>query len=75
MYIKLVVGLTYLNTLEKYHIYKTKKTGHLLNDIYADTYNLIYEFLFKFLTHLKMAIMAKTLCILCIYFYYTLIIN
>lgn len=35
----------YLNTLEKYQIYKNKNTGHLLNVIYADTYSLIFEFL------------------------------
>jgi hypothetical protein len=35
----------YLNTLEKFHIYKTKKTGILLNDNYADTYNPIFKLL------------------------------
>jgi hypothetical protein len=33
----------YLNTLEKFRIYKTKKTGILLNDNYADIYNPIFE--------------------------------
>jgi hypothetical protein len=35
----------YLNTLEKFHIYKTNKTDILLNDNYADTYNPIFELL------------------------------
>jgi hypothetical protein len=35
----------YLNTLEKFHIYKTKKTGVLLNDNCADTCNPIFELL------------------------------
>jgi hypothetical protein len=35
----------YLNTLEKYHIYKTNRTGCLLHDIYSDTYNPIFELL------------------------------
>jgi hypothetical protein len=33
----------YFKTLEKFHIYKTKKTGILLNDNCADTYNPIFE--------------------------------
>jgi hypothetical protein len=32
----------YLNTLEKFHIYITKKAGTLLNENYADTYNPIF---------------------------------
>jgi hypothetical protein len=35
----------YLNTLETFHIYKTKKTGILLNENYTDIYNPIYELL------------------------------
>jgi hypothetical protein len=35
----------YLNTLEKFHIYKTKKSGILLNENYTDTYNPIFEIL------------------------------
>jgi hypothetical protein len=35
----------YLNTLEKFHFYKTKKTDLLRNDNYADIYNPIYELL------------------------------
>jgi hypothetical protein len=33
----------YLNTLERFHIYKAKKTGGLLNDNYIDTYNPVFE--------------------------------
>jgi hypothetical protein len=33
----------YLNTLEKFHIYKIKQTGYLLNDIHTDTYHPIFE--------------------------------
>jgi hypothetical protein len=35
----------YLNTLEKFHIYKTKKSGNLLNENCTDTYNPIFELL------------------------------
>jgi hypothetical protein len=34
---------TYLNTLERFHIYKAKKMGGLLNDNYTDTYNPVFE--------------------------------
>jgi hypothetical protein len=40
-----VQKVLYLNTLEKFHIYRTKQTGYLLNDIHADTYNAIFELL------------------------------
>jgi hypothetical protein len=33
------------NAMEKCHIYRTKQTGFLLNDIHADTYNPIFELL------------------------------
>jgi hypothetical protein len=33
----------YLNTLERFHIYKAKKTGGLLNANYVDTYNQVFE--------------------------------
>jgi hypothetical protein len=33
----------YLNTLEWFHIYKSKKTVWLLNDNYIDTYNLVFK--------------------------------
>jgi hypothetical protein len=33
----------YLNTLEKYHIYMTRKGGLQVNDIYIDTRNTIFE--------------------------------
>jgi hypothetical protein len=33
----------YLNILEKFHIYKAKKTGGLLSDNYTDTYNPFFE--------------------------------
>jgi hypothetical protein len=35
----------YLNTLEKFHVYKTKKTGILHNENYADTHDPIFELL------------------------------
>jgi hypothetical protein len=35
--------VTYLNTIERFHIYKTKKTAILLNDNYTDTYNPLFE--------------------------------
>jgi hypothetical protein len=38
---------SYLNTLERFHIYRTKQTGYLLNDIHADTYNPIFELLIE----------------------------
>jgi hypothetical protein len=33
----------YLNTLEKYHIYRTSKENMHLNDISTEVYNPIYE--------------------------------
>jgi hypothetical protein len=33
----------HLNTLEKYHIYKTSKEGLQMNDAYIDTHNPIRE--------------------------------
>jgi hypothetical protein len=33
----------HLNTLEKYHIYKTSKEGLQMNDTYIDTHNPIFE--------------------------------
>jgi hypothetical protein len=33
----------HLNTLEKFHIYKERKTGTILNDNYADFYNPLFE--------------------------------
>jgi hypothetical protein len=33
----------YLNTLERFHIYKTNKTGGLLNDNYIRVYNPVFE--------------------------------
>jgi hypothetical protein len=38
---------TYLNTLEKYYIYKTNKTGLLMNDMNTDEHNPIFEKLHK----------------------------
>jgi hypothetical protein len=35
----------FLNTLEKYHIYKKQKTNNLLNESGTDTYNPIFELL------------------------------
>jgi hypothetical protein len=35
----------FLNTLEKFHIYKKQKTDNLLNESCTDTYNPIFEFL------------------------------
>jgi hypothetical protein len=35
----------YLNTLEKFRIYRTQQTAYLLNDIHANTYNPIFELL------------------------------
>jgi hypothetical protein len=32
----------YLNTLERFHIYKTNKVGGLLNDNYIHTYNPVF---------------------------------
>jgi hypothetical protein len=34
---------SYLNTLERFHIYRAKKAGQLLNDNYTDIFNPIYE--------------------------------
>jgi hypothetical protein len=37
------------NTLERYHIYKNKKTyGNILNDIYAEAENPIFEVILKY---------------------------
>jgi hypothetical protein len=33
----------HLNTLEKYHIYKTSKEGLQMNDTYIDTHNTIFK--------------------------------
>jgi hypothetical protein len=33
----------HLNTLEKYHIYKTSKEGLQMNDTYIETHNSIFE--------------------------------
>jgi hypothetical protein len=33
----------YLNTLERFHIYKEQKTGVILNGNYADLYNPLFE--------------------------------
>jgi hypothetical protein len=33
----------HLNTLERFHIYKERKTGTILNDNYADFYNPLFE--------------------------------
>jgi hypothetical protein len=33
----------YLNTLERFHIYKTKMSGGLLNNNYIHTYNPVFE--------------------------------
>jgi hypothetical protein len=33
----------YLNTLEKFHIYKANKTGILLNDNFTVIYNTIFD--------------------------------
>jgi hypothetical protein len=33
----------YPNTLEQFHMYKTNKTGGLLNDNYIHTYNPVFE--------------------------------
>jgi hypothetical protein len=38
---------TYLNTLEKYYIYKTNETGLLMNDMNTDEHNPISEELHK----------------------------
>jgi hypothetical protein len=38
-------NVPYINTLEKFQKNKTKKTGILVNDNYADIYNPIYELL------------------------------
>jgi hypothetical protein len=35
----------YLNALEKFHIYKTKRRGFLLNGIYVDLYNPVFRLL------------------------------
>jgi hypothetical protein len=35
----------FLNTLEKFHIYKTQKTDNLLNENSTDIYNPIFELL------------------------------
>jgi hypothetical protein len=35
----------FLNTLEKFHIYKTQKTDNLLNEDSTDIYNPIFELL------------------------------
>jgi hypothetical protein len=37
----------YLNTVEKFRIYKIKETGILINDDCADTYNPIFELLLQ----------------------------
>jgi hypothetical protein len=34
-----------LNTLEKFHIYKERKLGNLLNENRVEAFNPIYEFL------------------------------
>jgi hypothetical protein len=41
--IKIEKNRKHLNTLEKYHIYKTSKDGLQMNDTYLDTHNLIFE--------------------------------
>jgi hypothetical protein len=33
----------YLNTLERFHIYKPNKTGRLLNDNYIHIYKPVFE--------------------------------
>jgi hypothetical protein len=33
---------TYVTTLERFYIYRAKKTGELLNDNYTDTFNPIF---------------------------------
>jgi hypothetical protein len=33
----------YLNTLEKYHIYKRNKDGLQMNDTYIDTHDTIFQ--------------------------------
>jgi hypothetical protein len=38
----------HLNTLEKYHIYRTSKDNLHMNDTYIDIYNPIFETLSKF---------------------------
>jgi hypothetical protein len=38
-----------MNTLERYHIYKNKKTdGSILNDTYAEAANPIFEVIHKY---------------------------
>jgi hypothetical protein len=38
----------YLNTLEKFHIFKCKKESKILNDIQFDVYNPIFEVIEQF---------------------------
>jgi hypothetical protein len=39
-----------LNTVEQFYIYTNKKQNSLLNDIYSDNYNPIYDTLLPYTT-------------------------